>query len=68
MQKIEKSIANAIGNFEIEGQDVPKTDEKRILEILERYRAIDKRAVGSLLYDLNLYVESEKNNDQRKNR
>ena len=69
MDKIKESVANAIGNFEIEGEKVPTTDEQKILRILEEYRTIDERAVGSLLYDLNLYFErGQDRNDQGKNR
>mgnify|MGYP001625404983 CR=1 FL=1 len=68
MENLEKELEKAVGNVEIEGQDISEQEKNIVLRIYNRYKErLGKDAVESVLYALVMELENmEKQDVQQK--
>ena len=65
-EKVSQEVEKAVGNINIEGNDISKHEKKLIADVYLRHQNdLGPNAVGSLLHDL-IIEDKEKANDKKR--
>ena len=65
-EKVSQEVEKAVGNINIEGNDISKHEKKLIADVYLRHQNdLGSNAVGSLLHDL-VMEDKEKTNDKKR--
>lgn len=66
-ERISDEVEKAIGNINIEGEDIPEEEKDLIKRVFQKHQEkLDDQAVQSLLYDLVMKAKAKEEEDAKK--